>query len=279
MKKGKLDVCMCNREEILAMAAMGCEVGTVQKLCDLPGIDVNAGNPLKWAAFHNNKAIIEILAEDPELGWNAGDRSGGNPITSALDNGYDGIVKILLEQQTLDLNFIDSKGRSVGHCAVEYRFLKKHFPKRKNEIAFPVKCVELLSKDRRVNWNVRDQNGETPIMIAMKNKEMEMVKILLKTPGVNLKDLTKIVEGSLIQDLLKEMLHQADESARSFASNVPECPVCLSQFNSYSRVFQCSEGHFVCEKCNPRVEHCPVCREEMMGRAHGFERFLQDLNL
>ena len=113
-----------------------------------------------------------------------------------------------------------------------------------------------------MDWNIRDDNGDTPIMIALRNKEVEMVKILLKTPGVDL------------GDIIKEMVQRAD-----LLSKVPECPVCLIQFRGETRVFQCTEGHFICGDCDPRVVRCPVCREDMMGRAHDFERFLQDLNL
>ena len=110
-------------------------------------------------------------------------------------------------------------GKSVGHCAVEYRFLKEICPRF---TGFPVKCVELLSKDSRVNWNVKNDEGETPIMVALKNGETEMVKILLRTPGVSLGDVTKIKEG---ESLLKEILQAADEQNRSLASKIPECPV------------------------------------------------------
>ena len=121
-----------------------------------------------------------------------------------------------------------------------------------------------------MDWNIRDDNGDTPIMIALRNKEVEMVKILLKTPGVDLGDITNTKAGIY---LIKEM-ERAD-----LLSKVPECPVCLIQFRGETRVFQCTEGHFICGDCDPRVVNCPVCREDMMGRAHDFERFLQDLNL
>ena len=88
-----------------------------------------------------------------------------------------------------------------------------------------MKCVELLSKDPRVNWNIRNVDGDTPIMVALKNKEIEMVKILVRTPGVHLGDITKVKEGN---DLLKEILQKAAEESRSLTSKVPECPVGLN---------------------------------------------------
>ena len=209
-----LDIEEVNREKILGDINLSDE-DLVRKLCDLPGIDVNAGNPLRRAAFTNKIAVIKILARNPELDWNNGGSAGGYPITAALDGGRPEIVEYLLEQ-TLDLNVLNY-GKSVGHLAVEYSWIKKRCPEQKNVTRFPVKCVELLSKDQRMDWNIRDDNGDTPIMIAMKNKEMEMVKILLKTPGVDLGDITNTKAGI---DLMKEM--GADQMRADLLSKVPE---------------------------------------------------------
>ena len=54
------------------------------------------------------------------------------------------------------------------------------------------------------------------------DKEMEMVRILLKTPGVDVSDIAKTKEGSAI---LKEMLQKDEEENRRLPSKVPECPV------------------------------------------------------
>ena len=97
-----------------------------------------------------------------------------------------------------------------------------------SDVSSPIKCVELLSKDPRVNWNARNRNGETPVMVALKNEETEMLKILIKTPGVDLGDIIKVKEGN---DLLKEMLKEADETKQRLLSSVPECPV-SSELNS-----------------------------------------------
>ena len=107
-----LDIEAVNREKILGDINLSDE-NLVRKLCDLPGIDVNAGNPLRRAAFSNKIAVIKILARNPELDWNNGS-ADGYPITDALDGGHPEIVEYLLEQ-TLDLNVLDYGGKSVGH--------------------------------------------------------------------------------------------------------------------------------------------------------------------
>ena len=123
---------------------------------------------------------------------------------------------------------------------MEYRSLKKRYSEEKDVTRFPVKCVELLRKDPRVNWNVKNVSGETPIMVALKNKETEMVKILLRTPGVSRDDVTQSKEGkNLLREvfqeaeeqrrMLKEVLQGAEEKRRNLAGTVPECPVKLCQ--------------------------------------------------
>ena len=61
--------------------------------------------------------------------------------------------------------------------------------------------------------------------------------------------------------------------------NTWECPVCYEKFTGQSQVFQCQQGHFVCGTCRPRVNNCPVCRGNMMGRCNGAEQILQSLNI
>ena len=217
-----VDVDQINEEQILPLACRRGQEDKLRKLCELPEIDVNAGYPLCQAIMYHNVAAINILAENPALDWNGGEYMFRSPIVKALERGYADIVEIFLTQPTLNLSRTNFDGRSVGHSAVEYSFTKEYYPERLNVSAFPVKCVELLSKDSRVNWNVRNKAGETPMMIALKNKEKEMVKILLKTPGVDLSDVTRLSEG---QAILKEMLQEADMENRKLPSKVPNCPV------------------------------------------------------
>ena len=49
-----------------------------------------------------------------------------------------------------------------------------------------LQCVQLLSRDERVDINIKNKDGETPVMLAMKEGKTEMVKILLDNPRVDL---------------------------------------------------------------------------------------------
>ena len=65
---------------------------------------------------------------------------------------------------------------------------------------------------------------------------------------------------------LKEELVKA-EKQRVVAQNEEDedqfaCPVCLELLRPPLRIFQCPEGHILCENCkeNPALVHCPQCR-------------------
>lgn len=44
-----------------------------------------------------------------------------------------------------------------------------------------------------------------------------------------------------------------------------ECPVCVEVMKPPRKIFQCSNGHIICEQCkkNPAVKVCPTCRVPM----------------
>jgi len=46
-----------------------------------------------------------------------------------------------------------------------------------------------------------------------------------------------------------------------------ECPVCLEEMRPPKKIFQCSNGHVICELCknNPEVRSCPTCRVNFRG--------------
>ena len=65
-----------------------------------------------------------------------------------------------------------------------------------------IRCVEVLSQDSRVDWNVRDYYGDTPIMTALKNKKKEIVEILSENPHVDLNMVDR--EGKHVETIARE---------------------------------------------------------------------------
>ena len=177
-------------------------------------------------------------------------------------------IILTVPEPHLDLSVTDSRGRNIAQIAVE-----------KNRDS--QRCLELLSGDRRVDWNIKNPDGETPVMYCLKNNKIEMARCLINTPGVDLDTVDR--DGKHLETIARErdlniLSLVCRANTTNIASRIPECPVCYERFTGQSQVFQCQQGHFVCGTCRPRVQTCPVCRGIMMGRCNGFEQFLQSLN-
>ena len=43
-----------------------------------------------------------------------------------------------------------------------------------------------------------------------------------------------------------------------------KCNVCLN-VPKMSPIFQCQEGHILCNDCHPKLSQCPVCRSGTLG--------------
>merc|ERR1712018_383262 len=64
------------------------------------------------------------------------------------------------------------------------------------------RCLELLSGDRRVDWNIKNSDGDTPVMFCLKNNKMEMARCLINTPGVDLDTVDS--EGRYLETIARE---------------------------------------------------------------------------
>jgi len=59
----------------------------------------------------------------------------------------------------------------------------------------------------------------------------------------------------------------------------PECPVCYEDLDAFVNIFQCSNGHLVCQPCliSNNLTKCPSCEQKFMGRATAMEQYLKKL--
>jgi len=88
-----------------------------------------------------------------------------------------------------------------------------------------------------------------------------------------------------VDDLLQVALESVeilDENPRPNSSSdsyLPTCPICWEAMKPPKRIFQCSNGHLVCEECRsqPELRGCPTCRQPIMGRATAMEQLLVNL--
>merc|ERR1712142_1124447 len=52
------------------------------------------------------------------------------------------------------------------------------------------------------------------------------------------------------------------------------CPVCFMDMKPPIQIYQCTQGHPICQHCKsrPEVTQCPTCRERLVGRAFHIEK-------
>merc|ERR1711879_69087 len=64
-----------------------------------------------------------------------------------------------------------------------------------------------------------------------------------------------------------------------YIGNELECPVCSQEMRPPVHIWQCAQGHPVCEPCKarPEVRHCPTCRQRIVGRATLVEKIAEQV--
>ena len=148
------------------------------------GIDLNCQSNCGWTALHlavklNKPGCVQLLREAPGLEFNLRDDDGLTPLITAASSSRADILQILLSvpQPQLDITATDDDGDNVAWCAVLGEEEERDY----------LRCVELLCEDPRVDWNTRDpRDGETPLLYCLEEGEVEMAKMIIKNPRVDL---------------------------------------------------------------------------------------------
>ena len=155
----------------------------VRRLLQVPGIQLNCQDNCTWSALHlavvcGRSGCVQQLRGAPGLDWNIKECSGLTPLLMAADLGKAECLQVFLivPQPYLDLTSTDRNGYNVAWLAV----------KGSVRSGDRLRCVELLSRDPRVDWNTRDQAGDTPLLFCLKKNRIGLAKILLDNPRVSL---------------------------------------------------------------------------------------------
>merc|ERR1719342_1701149 len=64
------------------------------------------------------------------------------------------------------------------------------------------RCVEMLSRDRRVDWNIKNSAGDTPVMFCLKTNKIEKARCLINTPGVDLDTVDR--DGKYLETIARD---------------------------------------------------------------------------
>jgi len=184
---------------LLCAARKGCKktVGLLLKHGANQRADGIEERPINVAAQAGHLEIVQVMYEEsPDIIGEKDRRTGWTPLMAAVQTGQVEVVRYLLEFQIDALNETDDNGRSLLHLALS---------SAKYEV-----LVRLLKKNPDVN--IRDNLGDTPLQLAVKENLRCACEILLEyqnTKGIPHDEIAFIRAIELNRhEILKLMLQQ-----------------------------------------------------------------------
>ena len=142
------------------------------------GLQLNTLDIWGETALHRAvlRGCVQELRGASGLDWNLKDGNGETPLLTAARLGLADSLEIILTvpKPFLDLSPTNNSGYSVTWLA-----------SRNPEDCDYLRCLQFLSDDPRVDWNTRDEAGDTPLLFCLKNNKIEFSCILLNNPRVD----------------------------------------------------------------------------------------------
>ena len=77
-----------------------------------------------------------------------------------------------------------------------------------------------------------------------------------------------------VEEFIENVKSPVDESYSSDLKKELKCPVCFEEMKPPVEIWQCSQGHPICQPCKyiQDISHCLTCRQEIVGRANLVEK-------
>ena len=203
----------------LQAAILTHNVEMTEILLNSPKIVVNSAHQgyLNEAIQFGNIEIIRQLLSRPDIDVNL-EFEGNTPLMKACSDGTPEIVQLLLDRNDINVNAIKStNGRTPLHMA--------YFKTR-------LDIVKVLLKDQRINVNIRDFHGTTPLIHACSQGNIEAVKLFLERDDIKIQ--FNIVlhlacyfgHVEVVEVLLQHK--EIDVNARSKSGKTPLLMICES---------------------------------------------------
>jgi ankyrin repeat protein len=151
---------------------------------DLELKDRNGRTPLSCAVERGSVAIVQLLLAE-------GAKTGVALLTSAVEKGHEAVIKLLLETGKIDLELKDGNGRTPLSCAMErgsVAIVQLLLTKEaKTGVALLTSAVEkgheavvkLLLETGKIDLELKDGNGRTPLSCAVERGRVTVVQLLL----------------------------------------------------------------------------------------------------
>jgi len=135
---------------------------------------IKAYEPLHCAVAANDEGMIELILTIPDLDPNTTDSSGSTPLLKAMAADRANAVNILLKNDKVKADVVDNDGDNPIFAAV-YR-------NRKAALV----CFVKNEKCTAEIVNSKNKEGKTALYLANEYGNLDIVKALLKHPGIDL---------------------------------------------------------------------------------------------
>jgi len=265
----------------------------VKLLLDQPAVDVNVkdysgGTALHYAVLDNNAEGARMLLLHKDFNSaNVTNNWGNTALMVAVKYRKEEVLHELVKHQCVSLD--------VGSLETDQRFgdllsIVKKARKRRAKVSRSRVSREqserfklLVEQNEEKEKTLREENLRKLEDMKLENEDEEK-----KLKEKNQRKLSMLMEENKVQEALMLAKHEEEEKAVwkeecerhvPSAAQVPECPVCLEEMVPPTRIFQCRNGHLICETCKSGLSPCicPKCRQEVTGRATDMEAFLRSL--
>lgn len=261
--------------------------------------------PLHKACWDGeDEKVQELLNTGDTAQVNAKDQWGRTPLWCAVNQGNLETVKILVENKNVKLDIKDSYGKDLTFRAKEKGFneIVEELQKAKDNRELSKLDMEVQETSEQA-LKTKLESAENQLFELEKkhagqlhNLEMSCSEAVEKLIQENEDKISKLKDKQLTETkILKRMVESINEKlSKSWSQPAcpaptcpplppqlpcPECPVCMENMLPPRRIFQCQNGHIICEICQPRMKEqkCPTCFQVIVGRAVAMEQHLRDL--
>lgn len=159
--------------------------------------EIQNRTPFYWAACVGDVPMLKyLLTKNVDI--NEASSMGRTPLSKACWNGRIDIVKILCEQKGIIIDCPDKNGRYPLHNAVWGEYGGRQGKKMNGGISSDSPQAAQYLIQFGANVEVKDNEGDTPFMIASSTNGIESIKVLAKA-GANVNNVNNKGETALIQ--------------------------------------------------------------------------------
>jgi len=214
-----------------------------------------------------NKALLALRKEMEERKISVKDER-----ENLMKRIYDLETQLIAKKQNLQKyrsNYAKSKKKGMTEIMEKDEELVKA---EKQQMEVEKDQMDLNKRIEQLNKQVQNTNKA---LLALR-KEMEERKTetnaLIKEKEIENRAL------EITNFILSTSLHRKITIEKQDLSNILQCPVCLDNCKPPLQIWQCREGHILCESCfsRPELKTCPQCRMSLQGNVSR-SRVLEEL--